>query len=53
MHEEKKICGITCRVETCEYHDTDNTCHAGNISVGGCEACDCDQTCCNTFKAKF
>ncbi len=49
---EKKIEGIICRVETCEYHAENDTCHAGNICVGGCTACDCGETCCNTFKAR-
>lgn len=50
--QEKKIEGIVCHVETCEYHAKDDRCNAGKISVGGCTACDCTDTCCNTFKAK-
>lgn len=49
---QEKINGIVCNVETCVYHAKDNSCHAGTIKVGGCTACDCDQTCCDTFKAK-
>lgn len=53
MQEKNKINGIICHVETCEYHAKDDHCVAGEISVGGCKACDCTETCCNTFKAKM
>ncbi len=53
MNEKDKINGIICHVETCEYHAKDDRCVAGEISVGGCRACDCTDTCCNTFKAKM
>ena len=33
--ENKKIDGIVCHVETCEYHCCDDSCKAGKIQVGG------------------
>ena len=53
MEQKNKIDGIVCHVETCEYHSKDDKCVAGKISVGGCTACNCSDTCCNTFKAKM
>ncbi len=49
---EKKINGIVCHVQDCEYHAKDNSCEAGCIKVGS--ICDCHSTdaVCDTYKAK-
>jgi len=50
--EEKKIKGVVCDVKNCVYHEGQNNCYAGCISVGPREA-DCSaNTNCATFKPK-
>ena len=53
---DKKCCnhikGVTCDVKNCAYHEGQNNCCAGCISVGPREA-DCSaNTNCATFKPK-
>lgn len=43
---------IHCSVKNCVHHTTTNTCSAGMIKVGNSTACTCNETCCDTFKAK-
>ncbi len=40
---------ITCHARECKYNDSCK-CHAGKISVGGNEACSCEETECATFQ---
>ena len=40
---------LKCDVRTCTYNK-ENCCCKGDISVGGKSACDCSQTCCDSFK---
>ena len=48
----KAIKGIVCDVKNCVYHEGQNQCHAGCISVGPRDA-DCSaNTNCVTFKPK-
>lgn len=49
----KIIKGITCEVNTCEYHTQDNQCSAGNIKVTHYGADTKEQTDCSTFKKKL
>ena len=49
---EKKISGIICHVQDCEYHTKDNSCVAGSIKVGSCVSCSGTDAQCDTYKAK-
>lgn len=55
MSDEKKINGIICHADNCEFHSTDDCCHAGCIKVtSGCDKNSCSaEPLCDTFKAKF
>lgn len=39
---------LKCGVENCTYNDR-HLCCKGDICVGGKHACDCDETCCESF----
>lgn len=39
---------LKCAVENCTYNDQ-CLCAKGDIMVGGRHACDCDETCCESF----
>lgn len=39
---------LKCAVENCTYNDQ-RLCCKGDIMVGGKHACDCDETCCESF----
>jgi hypothetical protein len=39
---------LTCGVSNCTYNK-DECCCKGDIMVGGKHACDCDNTCCESF----
>ncbi len=43
---------VKCNVKNCVYHSGDDNCDAGNIEVGPSQACDCNETECQTFMAK-
>lgn len=45
----RKMVTLKCDVRTCTYNK-ENCCCKGDISVGGKSACDCSQTCCDSFK---
>lgn len=49
----KIIKGITCEVNTCEYHTKNNECAAGNIKVTHMNADTKEETDCSTFKKKL
>lgn len=53
MENTKTIEGITCEVDTCEYHTTENKCTAGTIKVTPYGASNKEETDCSTFKKKF
>lgn len=53
MDDSKIIKGITCEVDTCEYHTTENRCGAGSIKVTPYGATAKEETDCSTFKRKF
>lgn len=42
---------LKCVVENCTYNK-DCLCSKGDIMVGGKHACDCDDTCCESFAQK-
>ncbi|MFT4146484.1 MAG: DUF1540 domain-containing protein [Mobilitalea sp.] len=44
--------GISCEVNTCEYHSSGNHCCAEKIQVAPKNAREADQTDCMTFVAK-
>ncbi len=48
---ETRSC-ISCDVKNCIHHTENDTCAAGKIHVGNGSACDCSETCCDTFKMK-
>lgn len=49
---KKQVKGVVCDVKNCYYHQGQNNCYAGCISVGPREA-DCSaNTNCATFKPK-
>ena len=48
----KKVKGITCDVRECQYHDGENTCMAGHVSVGPTDAKCSSETVCATFRPK-
>ncbi|BCI61089.1 DUF1540 domain-containing protein [Solibaculum mannosilyticum] len=57
MHETQKqdchcIQGIHCEVKNCVYHQKDDKCEAGKITVGPTFAVSSADTICSTFKAK-
>nr|WP_317411917.1 DUF1540 domain-containing protein [uncultured Solibaculum sp.] len=57
MHETHKqdchcIQGIHCEVKNCVYHQKDDKCEAGKITVGPTFAVSSADTICSTFKAK-
>ncbi|MCL2081936.1 MAG: DUF1540 domain-containing protein [Oscillospiraceae bacterium] len=43
---------INCTVETCDFHGSDNCCHASSIKVGTEYALDKTETFCSTYKHK-
>ena len=57
-NNEGRCCGkdvikrITCDVKNCEYHDGENKCTAGHITVGPVSAQTSGETLCATFKTK-
>ncbi len=53
MDNNNIIKGITCEVNTCQYHTQDNHCSAGNITVTHFGADTKEQTDCSTFKKKM
>lgn len=53
MDNSKIIKGITCEVDTCEHHTTNNECSAGSIKVTPYGAANKEETDCSTFKKKF
>lgn len=42
---------LKCGVSSCTYN-ADSYCCKGDIMVGGKHACDCEQTCCESFAQK-
>ncbi len=44
-------CTIHCECVNCRHHSTDNTCHAGTITVGCHDANRCGETHCETFSS--
>jgi len=50
--KKQKIKGITCDVKNCVYHEGENDCYAGCISVGPHSATTSSATACATFKSK-
>ena len=42
---------IQCAAHNCVYNE-DCHCHADEVCICGSAACDCEETCCGTFKAK-
>ncbi len=42
---------VDCKATTCQYNESCK-CHAGKISVGGNDACRCEETECATFEKK-
>ena len=40
---------LKCGVENCTYN-SDRCCCKGDIMVGGSHACDCKETCCESFR---
>lgn len=47
-----EIIGISCKCENCEYHSTDNRCHAKMVSIGPKSAENSHETVCDTFKMR-
>lgn len=45
---EEDMADLKCGVESCTYNDQ-HLCGKGDIMVGGRHACDCDETCCESF----
>ncbi len=45
-----EIKGINCEVKNCVHHNTDNSCTAGQITVGSSMAKTTTETKCETFK---
>ena len=39
---------VKCNVSDCIHFDN-NYCTSGEITIGGCDASTCEQTCCDTF----
>ncbi|MGL5259354.1 MAG: DUF1540 domain-containing protein [Lachnospiraceae bacterium] len=42
---------LNCMADTCAYNKS-NYCSKGDIMVGGKHACECDDTCCESFSEK-
>lgn len=42
---------LKCGVENCTYNN-EHYCCKGDIMVGGTHACDCQETCCESFRAQ-
>ncbi len=42
---------LKCNAESCTYNKSEYCCK-GDIMVGGKHACDCDETCCESFAEK-
>ena len=51
MKEATPTSDVSCQAKECQYN-FDCKCHAGKISVGGNEACSCNETLCATFQEK-
>ncbi|MBS6628613.1 MAG: DUF1540 domain-containing protein [Clostridiales bacterium] len=47
---QNEIKGICCEVKNCKYHDKDNCCTAGHITVGTQMATNTSETKCETFE---
>lgn len=46
-----KVIDIDCEAVKCIYN-SDYKCEAENVKIGGSSACDCQQTCCATFRER-
>ncbi len=42
---------VDCKAVECQYNE-ECKCHAGKISVGGNDACNCNETECSTFEKR-
>lgn len=51
VEHPSKIISIDCEASNCVYN-ANYKCHAQNVKIGGCSACDCKETSCATFKEK-
>lgn len=49
--EKNPVVDIDCKAEQCVYNE-DCHCHADEVCICGSSACDCEETCCGTFKAR-
>ena len=45
------MANLCCKADSCTYNK-DECCCKGDIMVGGKLACDCDETCCESFSEK-
>ncbi len=50
--KSKRVDGIVCDVKSCAYHDCDNECYAGKVSIGPRDASCSANTVCATFKPR-
>lgn len=48
---QNEIKGICCEVKNCKFHDKDNCCTAGHITVGTQMATSTSETKCETFES--
>ena len=46
------VSGISCKCENCEFHSTDDRCHAKGINIGPKNAENSHETVCGTFKCR-
>lgn len=46
------LSSISCKCENCEYHSTDDRCHAKCVTIGPKGAANSHDTVCNTFKCR-
>ena len=49
MQKEANMADLKCAVENCTYNK-EHLCSKGDIMVGGKHACDCKETCCESFR---
>lgn len=51
MEHPCKLISIDCEATQCTYNKS-YKCNAKQVNINGCGACNCKETCCETFQAK-
>lgn len=51
VEHPSRMISIDCEATNCVYN-ANYKCHAQNVMISGCKACDCGETACATFKQK-